>query len=146
MVSRSVADMLTLLRFIGSVLVRRFSSRAVLEPAVRDRPLAPGLHLRGIILPASRPRLLDFLMTSICPSPSRQTQRARTLQMYEFSASEKRCGGCCSGNTFVVRFCSGRSGRFPLPSLQPPLGLSRSGRVAPAISQCPSESAPALRR
>src|SRR5712671_3097133 len=29
--SRSVADMLTLLRFIGSVLVRRFRSRAVLE-------------------------------------------------------------------------------------------------------------------
>ena len=63
MVSRSVAGMLTLLRFVGSVLVRRFSGRAVLEAAVRDRPLAPGLRLRGIILPASRPRLLDFLMT-----------------------------------------------------------------------------------
>src|ERR1700730_10547337 len=64
--SRSVAGMLTLLRFIVSVLVRRFRSRAVLElreprpapsaacssspaagstPAVRDRPLALGLAL-----------------------------------------------------------------------------------------------------
>jgi hypothetical protein len=64
--SRSVAGMLTLLRFIGSVLVRRFRSRTVLElenlalrhqlyvlhrqrpgrpPAARDRPLALGLAL-----------------------------------------------------------------------------------------------------
>ncbi len=63
--SRSVAGMLTPSRFIGSVLVHRFRSRAVLElenlalrhqlqssspaagptPAVRDRPLALGLAL-----------------------------------------------------------------------------------------------------
>ncbi len=66
MSSRSVAGMLTLLRFVVSVLVRRFRSRAVLDlenlalrhqlqvlrrqrpgptPAVRDRPVALGLAL-----------------------------------------------------------------------------------------------------
>ncbi|SRR6266851_6299269 len=62
--SRSVTGMLTLLRFIVSVLVRRFRSRAVLgeprpapsaarssspaagsTPVVRDRPLVLGLAL-----------------------------------------------------------------------------------------------------
>jgi putative transposase len=52
--SRSVADMLTLLRFIGSVLVRRFRSRAVLELALRHQ-----LHVLHRQRPG-RPRLTSF--------------------------------------------------------------------------------------
>src|ERR1700682_1008699 len=52
--SRSVADMLTLLRFIGSVLVRRFRSRAVLE--LEDLVLRHQLHVLHRQRPG-RPRL-----------------------------------------------------------------------------------------
>src|SRR5712671_4579940 len=52
--SRSVADMLTLLRFIGSVLVRRFRSRAVLE--LENLALRHQLHVLRRQRPG-RPRL-----------------------------------------------------------------------------------------
>jgi len=55
--SRSVADMLTLLRFIGSVLVRRFRSRAVLE--LENLALRHQLHVLHRQRPG-RPRLTSF--------------------------------------------------------------------------------------
>src|SRR5712671_4274909 len=55
--SRSVADMLTLLRFIGSVLVRRFRSRAVLE--LENLALRHQLHVLRRQRPG-RPRLFTI--------------------------------------------------------------------------------------
>ena len=75
--SRSVADMLTLLRFIGSVLVRRFRSRAVLElenlalrhqlhVLHRQRPGRPRLfaidRLLWVLLYRSWPRCLEVMV------------------------------------------------------------------------------------